>query len=189
MYQDAWQGYDLDTVKFGKNENVDSLGQLADRVIAAFMGSEIARPNGVIVGVEEELRGELIESVPDLLARVDLLIDEGEDLAVIDLKTARSRWTQDQADFNAEQLLLYHELAKRLMPGKSLRLRFVVVTKTKQPTVEVYEVEYDQQRLERTKETVKRVWRAIEGGNFFPAPSAMSCPGCAYRDACRAWTG
>lgn len=36
---------------------------------------------------------------------------------------------------------------------------------------------------------VERVWRAIEGGQFYPAPSVMSCSGCGYREACRAWIG
>ena len=34
-----------------------------------------------------------------------------------------------------------------------------------------------------------RVWRAIEAGVFYPAPSTMNCASCGYRPACRAWTG
>jgi hypothetical protein len=36
---------------------------------------------------------------------------------------------------------------------------------------------------------VERVWRAIESGVFYPAPSTMSCSSCGYREACRAWMG
>jgi hypothetical protein len=30
---------------------------------------------------------------------------------------------------------------------------------------------------------VERVWRAIEAGVFYPAPSTMSCSSCGYRAA------
>jgi CRISPR/Cas system-associated exonuclease Cas4 (RecB family) len=36
---------------------------------------------------------------------------------------------------------------------------------------------------------VERVWRAIESGVFYPAPSTMNCSGCGYRAACRVWMG
>jgi len=36
---------------------------------------------------------------------------------------------------------------------------------------------------------VERVWRAIESGVFYPAPSTMNCASCGYRAACRAWMG
>ena len=72
--------------------------------------------------MEEELRGQVSPECPDLLARVDLLVDDGEALTVLDLKTARSRWSQQQAEDSGEQLLLYGELAKDLIPGKPLRL-------------------------------------------------------------------
>lgn len=33
------------------------------------------------------------------------------------------------------------------------------------------------------------VWRAIESGVFYPAPSTMNCASCGYRTACRARAG
>ena len=63
-------------------------------------------------------------------ARVDLIVDDGESLIVADLKTSRSRWGQSQVESNAEQLLLYSELVRRLSPDKNLRLQFAVITKS-----------------------------------------------------------
>ena len=47
----------------------------------------------------------------------------------------------------------------------------------------------DPLRIDRTKRVVERVWKAIEGEVFYPAPSTMSCTGCPYRDPCRKWCG
>ena len=79
-------------------------------------------------GIEEELRGPVIEGCPDLLARVDLILATQDELQVIDLKTSRSRWKSGQAENQAEQLLLYSELAKEMAPDKKLRLRFAVIS-------------------------------------------------------------
>ncbi len=135
-YQDAWNQRADGEILFGKDETRDTLGRLAERMLRAFRTSELARPAGTVIGVEEELRGAIVPGCPDLLARVDLLIDTPAELVVTDLKTSRGRWSQGQADAAAEQLLLYSELVGRLMPGKPTRLEFAVISKTKQPTVD-----------------------------------------------------
>ena len=98
-------------------------------------------------------------------------------------------WTREQAEDASEQLLLYSELVKEIAPGKPLRMRFAVITKTKEPAIDVHELPVESQRLERTKRIVERVWRSIEAGHFFPAPSPIQCTGCPYREPCRAWRG
>ena len=112
-----------------------------------------------------------------------------DQLQVIDLKTSRSRWKSGQAENQAEQLLLYSELAKQLAPDKKLRLRFAVITKTKTPTLEMHDVSVHPDRIDRTKRVVQRVWKSIQQGSFYPSPSPMACPSCAYQQACRDWQG
>ena len=176
-------------IRFGKGETVLSMQLLAERVLTAFRESELAQPGGRIIGVEEELRGSLVAGVPDLLARIDLLIETDDTLIIRDFKTSRNRWRAGQAENQAEQLLLYSELARPLAPHKSLHLEFAVFSKTKEPTIERHVVLHDPQRIARTKRVIERVWRAIESGHFYPAPSAMNCPGCPYRKPCQAWIG
>ena len=120
-------------------------------MLGVFTVSDLARPEGQIVGVEEELRGELSPECPDLLARVDLLLAEDDALVVRDFKTARSRWSAGKLDCSSDQLLIYHELAKPLADGKPLRLEFVVLTKTQQPAVEIYSITPEPQRLDRMR--------------------------------------
>ncbi len=185
-YQSAWLGRDI---KFAKGEDVSTLSVLAERVLIALMASPLATPAGNIVGVEEELRGPVAADCPDVLGFVDLMVDEGDALVITDLKTSRSRWTQNQADNSGEQLLLYSVLAQELMPDKPVRLKFLVVTKTKVPTVEAFSVACDPARVKRTKRVLQRTWKAIKAGQTYPAPSMMTCGGCAFREQCRQWCG
>lgn len=184
VFQDAWQARSGENVVFNKGEDINTVSSLADRMLKAFQASAFASPSGTIIAVEEELRGQLIPGIPDLLARVDLVIDEGDSLALTDFKTARSAWTVDHVEESASQLLLYHQLAKELADGRPVKLGFGVLTKTKTPDFALYPVEVNAQRLERTKKVVERAWRAIQAGNFIPNPSPMNCPTCPFREPC-----
>ena len=190
-FQAGWDEQPPETITYpkSKSESRDSLGRLADRLLRAFLDSDLSRPVGRIIGIEEELRGRLIDGVPDLLARLDLLTETDDAITITDLKTARSAWSGQQADDSAEQLLLYGELVRRLIPHKPLRLEFMVATKTKDVSITRHTIPFDQRRLDRTKRIIERVWRAIAAEHFVPSPSAMSCPTCPFRDPCRRWSG
>jgi hypothetical protein len=188
VYCHGWEGLDLQRVQFGEDESVESLASKAEKMLAVFQASDAVRPAGSIVGIEEELRGPIAEGIPDLLARVDLLVDAGSGLRITDFKTARARWNQEQAEEAGEQLLLYHALASRLS-DLPVELEIVVLTKTKEPTVERFTVAAEPARIERTRGIAQRVWQAIAAGHFYPAPSPMACGSCKYRQACRQWGG
>ena len=185
----GWEERGLEQVRFGRGEDKDSLGLLAERMLAAFQQSDAAQPHGQILAVEEELRGSVVPDCPDVLGRVDLIVDAGDALVISDWKTSRSRWSHEQAEDAAEQLLLYSELAKDFAPGKPVMLEFVVLTKTKEVAVDRLRLPVDPRQLDRTKRVVEHVWRAIDAGHFYPAPSAMNCPGCPYRAQCQVWDG
>jgi putative RecB family exonuclease len=189
VFEHSWQAHDGQAIRFGKGENAQSLASLAERLLRHFQASAFARPVGRVIGIEEHLRGELIPGVPELLARVDLLVETDEALLLSDFKTARSDWSEDHVADAASQLLIYSELAKKLTDGKPLRLAFAVLTKRKFPELTIHPVPLDPKQVHRTKRVVERVWRSIEAGLFFPRPSPMSCPSCPYREPCRAWTG
>ena len=188
-YDRHWSEADPQAVQFGKDDDVESLGRLATKMFAAFQTSPLAMPTGRIIGVEEELRGQVVPGCPDLLGRIDLIVETVDELVVTDLKTSRSRWSREQADDSAGQLLLYHELVRSFAPKKRARLQFAVLTKTKEPAVDLHEVPVDRRAVDRTKRIVERVWKAIHNEVFYPAPSPMQCTGCSFREQCRAWSG
>jgi len=188
-YRSAWLPQDPDKISYGSKETRESLDDLAARMLAAFLNSPAASVQGRVLGVEEEIRGMLVEGVPDLYGRVDLLTEDSDSLVITDIKTSRSRWSPEQVEDSGEQLLLYSHLASEISPGKKIATRFLVLPKTKEPVVEEHVREVEPEAVKRTLAGVERVWRAIEGGQFCPAPSVMSCSSCGYRAACRAWAG
>jgi len=188
-YRSAWLPHDPDAIQFGSTETRASLDALAARMLTAFLNSPAASVVGRVLGVEEEVRGELMPGVPDLYGRVDLLTEDSESLVITDIKTSRGKWSAEQVEDSGEQLLLYAHLASEISPGKKIATRFLVLTKTKEPVVEEHVREVEPAAVKRTLAGVERVWRAIESGVFYPAPSTMNCASCGYRAACRAWAG
>ena len=79
--------------------------------------------------------------------------------------------------------------ARENSPGEKRATRFLVLTKPKGPVNGEHTREVEPAAVKRTLAGVERVWRAIESGVFYPAPSTMSCASCGYRAACRAWAG
>jgi CRISPR/Cas system-associated exonuclease Cas4 (RecB family) len=189
VFWQTWRGREATTIRLGKGEDIKSIGRLADRMLWAFQESALAHPAGTILAVEEELRGQILPTCPDLLARLDLLVDEGEALILSDFKTSRSSWTEADVAKSAPQLLLYSELAQELGNGKPLRLEFAVMTKMKSPALSIHPVETKPQDIVRTKQIVERVWQAINAKHFYPNPSPMNCPTCPFQKQCRAWPG
>jgi putative RecB family exonuclease len=188
-YRSAWLPHDPDGIQFGSRETRESLDDLAARMLMAFLASPAASVQGRVLGVEEEIRGMLVEGVPDLLGRIDLLTEDSDSLVITDIKTSRGKWSQEQVEDSGEQLLLYSHLASEISPGKKIATRFLVLTKTKEPVIEEHVREVEPAAVKRTLAGVERVWRAIESGVFYPAPSTMNCSTCGYRAACRAWAG
>jgi hypothetical protein len=190
VFWGAWQARAAGTVVFGRGEDVSSVAGLIDRTLRTFLASDLAEPAGTIIGVEEELRASVIPGCPDLLARLDLLVDTKDSLLVLDFKTARSRWNPARLADAAPQLHLYAELAQPLAEGKPLRLAFAVMTKAKRsPTLTLHTVPHDPEEISLTLRSVERTWQSIGDGDFEPRPSPIHCPRCPYRQDCRAWTG
>ena len=130
----------------------------------------MAQPRGQILAVEEELRGPVVAGRPDLLGRVDMIVDVGDSLVVADWKTAGPAGARSRPRMRSEQLLLYAELAKDFAPGKPTILEFVVLTKTKDVAVDRHSLPVDPAWVDRIKRVVQHIWRAIEAECFYPAP-------------------
>ncbi len=48
---------------------------LAQRMLAVFQVNSLARPKGLILGIEEDLCGPVIPGYPDILGRLDLVVE------------------------------------------------------------------------------------------------------------------
>lgn len=188
IFHQAWTEANLSEVQFNHGEDLNSLGALADRMLQAFLRSPLSQPSGSITGIVEEFQSPVIPGCPDLFARLDLMVESKCEVFVTDFKTARSRWSTAEANASEGQLLIYHELVQEISV-KPIRLQFVVITKTKQPDVQLIRITPEQRRIERMRRLVQNVWTGIQSGNFYPVPSPINCPACGYRDRCSRWNG
>jgi CRISPR/Cas system-associated exonuclease Cas4 (RecB family) len=188
-FWDEWRSHDHQDIVLGKGDDTKTLASLAERMLRVFLVSDLASPAGTIIGVEEEFRGRIVPGLPDLLARVDLLVDDGDSLVLTDFKSARTQWSESQVSASAEQLLLYHELVAPLAQGRPVRLTFAVLSKTKLPELVLHPVPIDAARTARAKLVAERIWQAIQAKHFYPSPSPIQCPTCPYRDPCQKWGG
>jgi len=120
-YRSAWLPHDPDAIQFGSTETRASLDALAGKMLTAFLNSPAASVQGRVLGVEEEIRGMLVEGVPDLYGRVDLLTEDSDSLVVTDIKTSRGKWSQEQVEDSGEQLLLFSHLSMSAAAAASSR--------------------------------------------------------------------
>ena len=176
-------------VKFNKGQDVNTLADLAGRMLEAFVGSPLARPTGRILAIEETVCGAVDDDLPDVLARVDMVHADRECLYVVDYKTSRSRWNPAKAKEAGEQLILYRDLLAGMARSldKPVRLGFGVLTKAKHPVAEYLAVPDEPGCAKRLIATIRQVWSAVVAGNFYPNPSPMNCSTCPYRGRCPAF--
>jgi len=193
IFLDEWKRRDDEQpdipVRFNKTESETILIEQAQRMLAAFLASPLAQPQGEIIAVEEKLRGTLRPGLPDMVARVDAIYRDQDSLRVIDFKTSRSKWNEAKVSESADQLLLYHHMAQSMSRHMNLpiKLCFGVITKAKSPAVQLLDVPISAGQVERVVNLIEQVWQAIQAGNFYPSPSPMNCSTCPFKSRCPAY--
>lgn len=188
----AWdeQAQDI-PVLYSRGQDRDSIREQATAMLEVFQASEHAQPTGQIIGLEEGFKTQLHPDLPDLAGRVDMITyeDAANELLITDFKTSRSVWAPGQARDQATQLMLYAsgcaDIAHDL--GAKIALRFIVVTKTKQPKIEAIRVEVDPAQIDRCRKTLLAVFQSMQTGIVYPSPDPMSCVTCGYQKRCKDW--
>ena len=174
-------------VLFAKDESVDSLRDLAARMLSAYMTHMKAEPSSEVIGIEHAQRVRLVPRAPEIETRLDLIELRGEDLVITDLKSSRSKWGDDKARENLPQLVLYaHAVLGQLedLGAKRVVLRFVVVTKGKNPVVQVLSPAVSHEDSTRVKQLVSDCWQAISTATAFHRREGWQCKQCPFRKRC-----
>ncbi|MCL2001286.1 MAG: PD-(D/E)XK nuclease family protein, partial [Planctomycetes bacterium] len=187
------QGHPPLPVKYtAKEEGEAGMRALAERMLAAFLEHQRQQPSEVIA-IEEHFRVEVDSNLPPLVGRIDLIeIVTGGDgkrkLCLTDFKTAARKPSLD--DIGMDQLLIYGKAAVGLGLVNAFRLplelRYLVVTKTKNPEVITVPVSSSPRDWPRLAEKIRQCWRGMRAGVVFPSPS-WRCSGCGYAKLCGQW--
>jgi len=151
-------------------------------------------PEMEIVGVEQPFDVPLIDldtgEVLDraLVGTLDLLErDAAGGLVVVDLKTSARKYSDLQVEASLQlSVYSYATQMNGLADEQDLRLRFDVLTKTKQPELCRYWTTRDRAANVRLFRLAAEVLQAIEAGVFHPNPG-WQCKDCQFRSQCWAW--
>jgi CRISPR/Cas system-associated exonuclease Cas4 (RecB family) len=150
-------------------------------------------PATEVVAVEQPFKvplidpetGEVLER--DLVGSLDLLQRDAQGLVVVDLKTAARRYSDVHVEASL-QLTIYSYATAMLgfADQEDLRLRFDVLTKTKQPELHRYWTARDRAANVRLFRLAAEVLHAIEA-EVFPPNVGWQCRDCQFRSKCWVW--
>ena len=136
--------------------------------------------------IGQDRTGEVLER--DLVGSLDRLErDAAGQLVVVDLKTSARKYTNLQVEASLQlSVYSYATQMNGLADEQDLRLRFDVLTKTKQPELCRYWTTRDRAANVRLFRLAAEVLRAIEAGVFHPVVG-WQCKDCVFRSKCWAW--
>lgn len=170
-------------VEFPSGESEATLHDAARRMLEAYREFALTE-RGQVVAIEHEARFAVADL--EMVARLDLVELDGRDLVVTDLKTARSAWNENKVREAMPQLVAYAYAVVPFVEAlgvKRIRPRFIVVTKAKQPKVQVLEPAATADDARRLKDLVLETAKGIQSG-VFPRHEGWQCAQCSFRNAC-----
>ena len=175
-------------LQLAKGESLESLDALASRMLTAYLGSPESHVQGTSICIEDVVRGVVDPSVPVVEARVDHVYQRHDGSLVIrDVKTTRTKWSDDKVAESSPQLQLYAMLLDRELEGlgKVESLEVLSVTKAAKPVVRLHQVPVAKDGCRNMVDQLQQVWHGIESG-VFPARPGWPCKACPFNDRCPA---
>ena len=179
-------------IRFGDRDTKASLLDLARRMLEVLYRER--EPGTEIVGVEQPFdvplidldTGEVLDR--ELVGTLDLIErDAAGRIAVVDLKTSSRKYTDLQVEASLQlSVYSYATAMNGLADQEDVRLRFDVLTKTKQPELCRYWTQRDRAANLRLFRLVAEVLRAIEAEVFHPNVG-WHCKDCPFQSRCWAW--
>lgn len=122
-------------------------------------------------------------SVP-VIGFIDMIDLDG---TPIDIKTSGKKWSQEQADTSLQPTFYLAALEQLQMVKLPAKFKYIIFTKTKNPTVQVLETTRTHEDIFALYGLVNEVWQAIQREVFMPTdPANWWCHHkyCGFWDVC-----
>lgn len=117
-----------------------------------------------------------------LVGVIDLVVQEGDDTIVVEHKTAAKKYGADQLRYDFQPTA--YQLAMREHYGfNDVGLRYQVITKTKNPAVQIENVLRDLSAEDDFRRVSLGVLKAIDAGVSYPV-RGWQCRSCPYQSTC-----
>lgn len=164
--------------------------RFVDRAVAMFntFRETVSRPSTVI-GTEITFATELahprtgeVLPVPVVGAMDAIVVEDDGEGSLWELKTAKKKWSPDQAEFDP-QVTLYRKAAREF-GYDGVRLRIMVTTKAREPQVQALDVVRNDGDEAELAELFFEVHRGVEAG-VAPRQRGWACRTCQYASSCR----
>jgi CRISPR/Cas system-associated exonuclease Cas4 (RecB family) len=176
---------DTTPVLYQDDETEEGLVDKGIQMLDAFW-QQMPMPDAVI-GIEKRFSLDLHdpdtgEVLPPLVGSIDAAVEVQGRPVVWELKTGKQRWSEDQLlhDFQATG----YQRAFRTEYGMNPELVVAVVTKTRQPTVQLSRLRRGPGDERELLETASSICRAVEAGVDHRVRT-WACKSCEYAGACR----
>ena len=134
-----------------------------------------------VIELVDQLTGEVVSR--PLIGAIDALVEDEHAACVVELKTAKRRWSSDQLDYDPQ--MTAYAMAARELGYVNPKLALVVATKTKTPDVQIERLVRHQNDERELVETAFTLERAIEAG-VDTRVRGWACKTCPYSEACAA---
>jgi CRISPR/Cas system-associated exonuclease Cas4 (RecB family) len=179
-------------VRFAEKDSTESLLDLGTRMLAVLCvqvpdaTEVIAVESAFAVPLVDQATGAVLDR--DLVGTLDLIEREANGgLVVVDLKTAARKYTDLQVEASLQlSIYSYATAMNGLADEADLRLRFDVLTKTKQPELHRYWTTRDRAANVRLYRLAAEILAAVDAG-VFPPRVGWHCQDCPVRSRCWAW--
>lgn len=165
----------------------EEVANLGERMLAAFH-AQAGTPK--VLAVEQAFKADLID--PDsgevfdekLIGGFDAVV-EGPDgrPIVLEHKTAARRWSEDQVRHDLQGATYAHAM-EALGHELPITIRYQILTKTKEPVLQIAEAVKTECEVEDARRTIAGVLRAVDARIFYPL-RGWQCDGCGWALTCR----
>lgn len=158
-----------------------------ERVLRAYLDSEIAKEAAKAIGVEVALQSASLDLPLPLVGIIDLVRAGNEP---VEFKTTGSTPNAELESWQHElQMVAYYMLLKDAVGEEPLPGKLVYLVKLKTPKVIVQQLAgVTQTQADRFRALVDVYVHAVEHGDYHPCVG-MQCNWCPFKDRCAAWVG
>ena len=179
-------------LRFAERDSPASLLDLGTRMLAVLCAEVpdstevVAVESAFAVPLVDQATGAVLDR--DLVGTLDLVERSPEGgLVVVDLKTAARKYSDLQVEASLQlSIYSYATAMNGLADEEELRLRFDVLTKTRQPELHRYWTTRDRAANVRLYRLAAEILGAVEAG-VFPPRVGWHCTDCPVRSRCWAW--
>lgn len=163
----------------------DGLTLLSSRAVGAGLEKlDLMKDSGGDLVLERKINWRVDGVDVPIIGYLDAITADG---TTLDFKTARRRWTRDQAEAETQPLFYLAALTQAEFPHAAGEFKHVVLIKTKEPAFQVIDTVRTAEEINWLAGATRHVWRGISQGDFPPNPSSCFKWGkrCAYFEHCR----